>query len=174
MAEVHLERNEQEIARELLEGVGADAERSHRLTVQADVALQQAKLARSLGDVADAEALLTQSRLGYPEPDAGVLQVFGEEAVAQALQFDPARASSLIVELDPDRIATRLLTARAALHEHDDRQAAGILSELPPATTRRARGRAGRVVCSQRARARRRRGQPTSRGGARRRAAASG
>ena len=46
MVEVHLERNEQEIARQLLDGVAADAELSHRLTVQADVALQHAKLAR--------------------------------------------------------------------------------------------------------------------------------
>ena len=46
MVEVHLERNEQEHARQLVEGVRADAELSHRLTVQVDVALQQAKLAR--------------------------------------------------------------------------------------------------------------------------------
>ena len=66
-------------------------------------------------------------------------QVLGEEAVAQALRFDPARAASLIVELDPDRVATQVLMARLALLSHDDREAARLLADLPPPSTRRAR-----------------------------------
>ena len=136
---MHLERDEQEKARQLVEVIHADAELSHRLTVQVDVALQQAKLARSLGDVASAEAFLTEARLAYQAPDPGVRQVLGEEAVAQALRFDPARAASLIGELDPDRVATRVLMARLALLVDDDREAARLLADLPPASTRRAR-----------------------------------
>jgi LuxR family maltose regulon positive regulatory protein len=139
MVEVHLERDEQEIARALVEDIRADAEQSHRLTVQAEVSLQQAKLARCLGDMASAEALLAQSRLCYREPDVGLRQVTGEEAVLQAIRFDPERAESLIAELDPDRLGTRVLRARLALLEHDDRQAAQVLADLPPASTRRAR-----------------------------------
>ena len=139
MVEVHIERDEQEIARRLVEDIAVNAGRSPRLTVQADVALQHAKLARCLGDVARAEALLAQSRLCYRDPDIGLRQVFGEETVVQALRFDPARAASLIAELDPDRLGTRVLMARCSLLERDDRAAARLLADLPPASTRRAR-----------------------------------
>ena len=123
----------------MIEGIRADAELGNRLTVQVDVALQQAKLARSVGDVAGAEAFLTQARLAYAEPDAGVRQVLGEEAVAQALRFDPARAASLAAELDPDRVGTQVLMARLALLLSDDREAARLLTDLPPPSNRRAR-----------------------------------
>ena len=139
MVEVQLERHEHENAHRLIEGIRADAELGNRLTVQVDVALQQAKLARSLGDVAGAEAFLTQARLAYAEPDAGVRQVLGEEAVAQALRFDPARAASLAAELDPDRVGTQVLMARLALLLSDDREAARLLADLPPPSNRRAR-----------------------------------
>ena len=139
MVEVHLERGEQEMARRLVEDIAVDAERGQRVTVQADVALQHAKVARCLGDVASAEALLAQSRLCYREPDVGLRHLFGEEAVVQALRFDPARAASLIAELDPNRLGTRVLMVRIALLERDDRAAARLLGELPPASTRRAR-----------------------------------
>jgi ATP/maltotriose-dependent transcriptional regulator MalT len=139
LVEVHLERDEQEHARQFVEIIRADAEVGHRLTVQVDVALQQAKLARCVGDVASAEAFLTQARVAYREPDSGVRQVFGEEAVAQALRFDPGRAAALIGELDPDRVATQVLMARLALLSHDDREAAPLLADLPPPSTRRAR-----------------------------------
>lgn len=135
---VHLERNELQDALELIDGIRADAEAGQRLTVQVDVSLQQAKLARCAGDVAGAEAFLTQARVAYREPDAGVRQVLGEEAVAQALLFDPSRAASLIAELDPQRIATQVLTVRLALLTHDDREAARVLADLPPPSTRRA------------------------------------
>jgi ATP/maltotriose-dependent transcriptional regulator MalT len=139
MVAVCVERNELENARQLVEGISADVALTNRLTVQVDLTLQQAKLARSLGDVASAEAFLTQARLAYDEPDAGVRQVFGEEAVAQALRFDPARAASLIAELDPDRVATQVLMARRALSTHDHREAARLLADLPPPSNRRAR-----------------------------------
>jgi LuxR family maltose regulon positive regulatory protein len=136
---MHLERQEHEHACRLVEGIRADAELSNRLTVQVDVALQQAKIARSLGDVAGAEAFLTQARVAYAEPDSGVRQVLGEEGVAQALWFDPASAASLIGELDPDRAGTRVLMARLALLRRDNREAARLLADIPPPSSRRAR-----------------------------------
>jgi LuxR family maltose regulon positive regulatory protein len=139
MVEVCLERNEQESARDLVEEIRAAAAESHRVTVETEVLLQRARLDRFLGDQAGAEASLAQARLAYPEPDAGVLQVFGVEAAAQALRFDPGRASSLIAELEPNRVETRILVARLALLHHDDGKAAQVLATLPPASTRRAR-----------------------------------
>ena len=59
--------------------------------------------------------------------------------MAQALRFDPSKAAALIAELDQDRVETQVLRARLALLEHDDRTAADLLADLPPATTRRAR-----------------------------------
>ena len=139
MVEVHAEHHEYENARKLAEAIRADADFINRLTVQVDVALQQAKLARSLGDVAGAEAFLTEARVAYAEPDAGVRQVLGEEAVAQALRFDPASAPPLIGGLDPDRAGTRVLMARLALLLRDDREAARLLAALPPPSNRRDR-----------------------------------
>ena len=92
-----------------------------------------------LGDEIDAEALLGKARRCYAEPDAAVRQTFDEEAVAQALRFDPSKAAPLIAELDQDRVATHVLRVRLALVDHDDRAAAALLADLPPATTRRTR-----------------------------------
>ena len=67
-------------------------------------------------------------------------QVLGEEAVAQALRFDPARAASLIAELDPDRVGDAGAAWRAwHCSLHDDREAPRLLADLPPPSTRRAR-----------------------------------
>ena len=103
------------------------------------ITLHQAKLARVLGDEIGAEALLGQARRCYTEPDAAVRQMFGEEAVAQALRFDPSTAAPLIAELDQQHVATHVLRARLALVDHDDHAAAALLADLPPATTRRTR-----------------------------------
>ncbi len=84
-------------------------------------------------------ALLIQAGLHFAEPDAAVRRLLAEEAVAQAMRFDPTAAAPLIADLDPDQITTGVLRARLALLEGDDRTAAGILDELPPATSRRTR-----------------------------------
>jgi LuxR family maltose regulon positive regulatory protein len=139
MVEISLERNERENARDLVDELRAAAAVGRFATIQNDVMLQQAKVARFVGDEAGAEALLTEARLSYTDPDAAMRQVFDEEAVAQALRFDPARATSLIVELDPDRVATRVLTVRLALLRHDHGEAARLLADIPAPSTRRAR-----------------------------------
>lgn len=137
--EVHLQRGDPASARELVDDLRAAAEMGRFATIRNDVILQQAQVARILGDEAEADALLTQARLAYAAPDAAMRHVFGEEAVAQALRFDPTRAASLIAELDGGRSETRVLMARHALLEDDDRRAAELLAALPPARTRRAR-----------------------------------
>ena len=104
-----------------------------------------------LGDEIGAEALLGQARRCYTEPDAAVRQMFGEEAVAQALRFDPSAAAPLIAELDQDRVATHVLRVRLALVDHDDHAAAALLADLPPATTRRTRVERGVLWRAQRA-----------------------
>ena len=91
------------------------------MTVQSLVALQHAKLARTVGDEAAAEALLTQARLFFPEPDAAMRRVLAEEAVAQALRFDPCRAAPL--SASSTRIDRRpRLRARLALIDGDRRR----------------------------------------------------
>ena len=112
--ELHVERDEHEPALQVLDEVKRAAEESHRLTVQSLVTLQRAKVARVFGDEVGAGTLLAQTRLSYAAPDAAVRQVLGEEAVSQALQFDPSRAAGLIAELDPDRVGTQVLRARLA------------------------------------------------------------
>jgi LuxR family maltose regulon positive regulatory protein len=135
--EVHVERNELEDATRVLDDVVAASEQSHQLTLRCLVGVHEARLARVLGDEARAEELLARTRLGYADPDASVRRVFAEEAVAHALQFDPARAGALIAGLDPDRVATQVLRARLALLERDDDGAAQVLDDLPSPTTRR-------------------------------------
>jgi ATP/maltotriose-dependent transcriptional regulator MalT len=139
MVEVHLERHEHENAREVFDDVRSAAEASHRVTLQSLVTLQHAKLARALGDQASAAALLAQARLFYPDPDAALLRVFGEEDVAQALRFDPSRAPRLLADLDEGRVETHVLRARLALLEGDDHAAAEVLSAMTPAISRRTR-----------------------------------
>jgi LuxR family maltose regulon positive regulatory protein len=96
-------------------------------------------VARALGDRVGAEALLAQSRLCFTDPDAGAIRVFDEEAVAQALRFDPSKAPLLVAALDHDRLPARMARVRIALVEHDASRAAALLADLPPATTRRQR-----------------------------------
>ncbi|HEU4839950.1 MAG TPA: hypothetical protein VFT09_00860, partial [Ilumatobacteraceae bacterium] len=121
MVEVHLERHEHEAAGALMDAVRGASEASQRVTVQSLVTLQHARLARTVGDEAGADALLTQARLCFPDPDAAMRRVLTEEAVAQALRFDPSRAADLIAQLDPDAVATIVLRARLALLKDDDR-----------------------------------------------------
>ena len=139
LVEVHLERHEHDAARRTLDEVTPASQASHRLTLQSLVTLQHAKLARALGDAAGADALLAQARLFYVDPDDAVRQVFGEEAVAQAVRFDPDKAPSLIADLDDQRVETRVLSARLALVQNDGRAAELLLGDLPAATTRRGR-----------------------------------
>ena len=171
LVEVHLERNDHEAAARILHRVTQATEATHRPTLQSLITLYQAKVARVLGDEIGAEALLGQARRCYAEPDAAVRQTFGEEAVAQALRFDPSKASRLIAELDQDRVGTQVLRARLALVEHDDRAAAGIVGRPAAGDDAAHPRRAQRAVRAQRARARRRTGQPPSSRGARRRPA---
>ena len=139
LAELHLERGDDEQAVQMLEEVTRASDASHRPTLQSLVTLHRAKLARVLGDEAVAAALLAQTRLLYPDADVAVRQVLGEEAVAQALRFDPAKAVALLRDLDQGRVTTRILQARLALLARDARAAAALLADLPPPTTRRAR-----------------------------------
>ena len=139
LVEVHLERDDHETAARILDRVTPVSEATHRPTLQCLTMLYQAKVARVLGDELAADAMLGRARRCYAEPDAAVRQTFGEEAVAQALRFDESKASGLIDGLDQDRIGTQVLRVRLALVEHDDRAAAALLADLPPATTRRTR-----------------------------------
>ena len=139
LAEVHLERGDDEQAVQMLEEATRATDASHRPTLQSLVALHRARLARVLGDESDAAALLAQTRLLYPDADGAVRQVFGEEAVAQSLRFDPTRADALLRDLDQGRVTTRILHARLALLAKDARAARALLADLPPPTTRRAR-----------------------------------
>ena len=107
LAELHLERGDDEQAVQMLEEVTRASDASHRPTLQSLVTLHRAKLARVLGDEAVAAALLAETRLLYPDADVAVRQVLGEEAVAQALRFDPAKAAALLGDLDQGRVTTR-------------------------------------------------------------------
>lgn len=139
LVELHLDRHDHESAARILRQLTQAGDASHRPLVRSLITLHQAKLARLLGDQIGAEASLRQARRCYTEPDAAVRQTFGEEAVAQALQFDPSRAAQLIAELDQDHVATQILRARLALLDDDDRSARTLLAALPPATTLRTR-----------------------------------
>ena len=75
----------------------------------------------------------------YPDADGAVRQVLGEEAVAQALRFDPAKAAALLGDLDQSRVTTRICRRAWPSWRADARGAAALLAELPPPTTRRAR-----------------------------------
>ena len=138
-AEVHLERHDHEAAARTLDELTRAGEASQRLTLQGLVTLQNARLAREQGDAAGAEALLTQARDLYTEPDAALHHVLGREAVEQALRFDPARADARLAELDQARVETTVLRVRLALVDDDDRAARDLMADLPPPTTRRAR-----------------------------------
>ena len=135
--EIHLERHHDDEATAALDELEDVCVATHRVTLQALVRLQQTRLARVVGDEARAVALLDQARLVYADPDEAVIRVLAEEAVEQALRFEPSRAATLIAGLDPNRPATRILEVRLALVERDDRLAASILAELPPPTSRR-------------------------------------
>ena len=136
--EVHLERNEREPAGRILREVAQASDASPRVTVQHTVTLHRAKLARVVGDEADAAAQLALARLLFSEPDKAVRQVFGVEAVEQALRFDPSNAADLIAELDQERVETQVLHVRLAVLEHDAATAIDLLHDIRPATTRRA------------------------------------
>ena len=139
LAELHLERGDDEQAVQMLEEVKRTSDASHRPTLQSLVTLYRAKLARVLGDEVAAAALLAETRLLYPDADAAVRQVLGEEAVAQSLRFDPSKTDALLRDLDQGRVTTRILHARLALLAKDARTAVALLADLPPPTTRRAR-----------------------------------
>ena len=139
LVEVHLERHHHDIAASILHQLTQAGDAGHRPMLRSLITLHQARLARMLGDEIGAEALLGQARRCYTEPDAAVRQMFGEEAVAQALRFDPSAAAPLIAELDQHHVGTHVLRVRLALVDHDDHAAAALLADLPPATTRRTR-----------------------------------
>ena len=139
LVEVHLERHHHDIAASILHQLTQAGDAGHRPMLRSLITLDQAKLARMLGDEIGAEALLGQARRCYTEPDAAVRQMFGEEAVAQALRFDPSAAAPLIAELDQDRVGTHVLRVRLALVDHDDHAATALLADLPPPATRHAR-----------------------------------
>jgi LuxR family maltose regulon positive regulatory protein len=139
LAEVHVERAEDEAALHLLAAVERAGDASRRLTLQGTVALQQARAARRRGDAARADAFLTRTRLFYPAADDALRTVLDDEAVLQALRFDPSTSASLIAALDQRRTRTRELRARLALLDDDRRLAADILAGLAPPTNRRAR-----------------------------------
>src|SRR5262249_28054825 len=94
LTELHLERRQDEQAVQVLEDATRATDALHRSTLRALVTLYRARLARVLGDEAVAAGLLAEARLLYPDADAAVRQVFGEEAVAQSLRFDPATAEA--------------------------------------------------------------------------------
>jgi ATP/maltotriose-dependent transcriptional regulator MalT len=147
LVELHLERHEHEAAGRILDEVTRASDASHRLTLQSLVTLQNARLARVLGDASGADALLAKARRLYAEPDAAVRHVLGLEAVEQALRFDPSTAAPLLADLDRDRVETGVLHVRLALLAHDDRAATLLLADLPPATTRRLRAERS-VLCA--------------------------
>lgn len=135
----HVERNELDAALQIMDEVKQASDESRRLTARCLVTLHESRLTRALGDEAVARELLTQARLFYAEPDASVRRVFDEEAVEQALRFDPSAAGVLIALLDQDRVETQVLRAKLALVDNDDRLASTLLVALSPPVTRRAR-----------------------------------
>ncbi len=137
--EQHIERHELERASDASIAARAAVEANRRVNVQSLALLQEAQLAQALGDEAQSSALLVQAGLWFDDPDEALRRVLAEEAIAQALRFDPAGAAALIEELEPGRTTTQVLRARLALLDGDDRMAASILDVLPPATSRRTR-----------------------------------
>jgi LuxR family maltose regulon positive regulatory protein len=135
--EVLVERNEDDDAAAALDHVKRASDGSHRSTLQAMVALQQARVARSSGDEHEAAVLLEHARVLYDAPDSALRHVLAEEAALQKLRFDPGGAGPLLDALDPARPATRALRARLALLEGEHRAAAELLAELPAPATRR-------------------------------------
>jgi len=139
-AQVLVERgdHDDEAAR-LLDDVERAGEATHRVTLQATIALARARSARAFGNQSEAEALLERARVLQPRADAALRGVLAEEAAMQALRFDPRRAPALIASLDAARPATQVLQTRLALLDGDDRAATVLLASLPPADDRRAR-----------------------------------
>lgn len=135
--DILIELNDDRAAMRLLDEVKLAGEASHRVTLQATIALQEARVARAVGDEAGAAAVLEYARVLHRAPDAALRHVFAEEAAAQALRFDPRHAAPLIEALDQARPTTQVLRACLALLEHDDRTAKAILAGLPPPATRR-------------------------------------
>jgi LuxR family transcriptional regulator, maltose regulon positive regulatory protein len=139
IAEVHLERDDHGTAECLLHRVNETSDGWLRSPLQSLITLHRAKVARVSGDQETADSLLDEIQCRYAQPDAAIRQVIGQEAVAHALRFDPPKAAPLIDELDQDRVNTKVLRVRLALLDHDDRGAAALLADLPPAATLRAR-----------------------------------
>jgi LuxR family maltose regulon positive regulatory protein len=135
--ELHVERGEDDTATQVLDECKRAGDASHRVTLQAAVALCMARSARAFGDHALAAAHLDHARVLYQAPDAAVLRVWTEEDALQALRFEPERAGAIIDGLDDRRTEARLLRLRLAVLERDERRARAILAELPPPTTRR-------------------------------------
>jgi hypothetical protein len=90
LAEVHLEHGDDGQALPILEEVTRATAATHRPTLQSLVALQQAKAARVLGDEVVAAVQLDEARLSYPEADAAVRQVLGEEAATRSTPPSPS------------------------------------------------------------------------------------
>ena len=143
---VLVERNEDEAVR-LVDEVRRASEASHRVVLRAPVVLEQARTARAFGDEAGAAAMLAEAGALHQAPDAALRHVLDEEVAEQALRFDPRRAAKMIDLLDEARPATRVLRARLALLDHDDRAAAALLAELPAPATRREAVERG-VLCA--------------------------
>ena len=133
MVELHAERHEHENAREVLTTVRAAADASRRVLVQSLVTLQHAKLARTLGDEAGATALLEQAILFFAVTGSRRPQRPGRRSRGPGAPLRPGPGRLAHRRLDPDRVTTGVFSARLALLDGDDRSAAGILAELPPA-----------------------------------------
>ena len=171
LVEVNLERHDHDTAASILHQLTQAGDAGHRPMLRSLITLHQAKLARMLGDEIGAEALLGQARRCYTEPDAAVRQMFGEEAVAQALRFDPSDGSAADRRARPasrrDARTARPPRARRPRRPRRRRHVGRPAAASDSAHPRRAR----RALRAQRACPRRRTGQQPPSRGARRRSA---
>ena len=129
----------------------------NRLTVQVDVALQQAKLARSLGDVAGAEAFLTQARASpTPSPMPGCVRCSVRRRSLRRCGSTRRGRAPLIVELDPDRAGDAGADGTPGVAPARRPGGGAAAGRSSTAVQSAGQGRAGGAECAQRARARRR------------------
>lgn len=138
IAGLHVERHDDEVARELLDQLRHAADLGRRPSLQSLVALEHARYARLVGDETTAAADLTLARLLLPGASSQALSMFDVEAARQAIEFRPNSAAALIDSLVDDS-ATTMLRLRLALVEGDRRTAAELLATVAPPVTPRAR-----------------------------------
>ncbi|MFM2073416.1 MAG: hypothetical protein RLZZ623_3680 [Actinomycetota bacterium] len=138
LAGVMAERMDNDGAVEALTRVSHIAEIAGRPWYQCVVRLQQAAVARLMGDSAAARTHLDIARSTMLGASAEVEATFALEAAQQAVRFEPWTAAALVEKLG-DGDAANALRIRLLLERGEQRLAAALISSLPtPTTTRQA------------------------------------